>query len=185
VNARSIRSFLAGALVVGIIAFGSGSTYAAFTSQTSSDSNTFSTGTVSLVDNDGGSVMFNLSGVRPTDPAQTSCVKVTYNGSLDADVRLYAAVSSTGVEQYLNLKVETGTSTSGFGACGGFSPGSTLFNGTLSGYPTSFAAGIDDPASPWTTGTTRAYRFTVSLQNNAAAQGLTGTATFDWEARNV
>jgi predicted ribosomally synthesized peptide with SipW-like signal peptide len=185
VSPRSIRSFLAGVLVVGIVAFGSGGTYAAFTSQTSSDSNVLSTGTVSLVDNDGGAVMFSLSGIRPTDPATTSCVKVTYDGSLDADVRLYASVSSTGAEQYLNLKVETGTSSTGFGNCTGFSASSTLFNGALSGYPTAFASGIDDPASPWSTGTTRAYRFTVSLQNNAAAQGLTTTATFDWEARNV
>jgi hypothetical protein len=180
-----VRSFLLGALAVGLIAFGSGGTYSAFSSTTTNAGSGFAAGTVHLRDNDGGAVMFNVSGMRPTDVARTSCITVTYDGSLDANVKLYATVSSTGVEPYVNLIVETGTTTSGYGDCTGFSPLSTLYTGTLASYPTSYAAGLAEPGNPWTTGESHAYRFTVSLQNNAAAQGQTATVTFTWEARNT
>ena len=179
-----IRSFLVGSLTVGLIAFGSGGTYSAFFSRTTSNGNGFAAGTVRIRDNDAGGVLFNVSGVRPGDPARRSCITVTYDGSLDADVRLYATVSSTGVEQYLDLQVETGTSTSAFGDCSGFTPSSTIFNGTLSSYPTAWASGIAEPGNPWTAGAAHSYRFTVSVQNDPAAQGKTATTTFRWEARN-
>jgi hypothetical protein len=180
-----IRSFLLGALAVGLIAFGSGGTYAAFWSRTSNAGNGFEAGTVHLRDNDGGAVMFDVSGMRPADPARTSCITVTYDGSLDAAARLYATVSSSGVEQYVNVTVETGTTTSGYGDCSGFTAIQTLYNGTLSALPASWAAGVAEPGNPWTTGEAHTYRFTVSLQNNAAAQGKTATVTFTWEAQNV
>jgi hypothetical protein len=179
----SIRSFLAGGLVVGAIALASGGTYSAFTSTTSNAGDSFSAGTVTITDDDAGVVMFNVSGMRPADAARTRCIKVTYTGSLDAAVRVYASASSGGLEPYLNLTVESGTSSAGFAGCAGFS-GSTIYSGTLSAFPTTFAAGIADGGT-WTTSSARAYRFTVSVQNNAAAQGRTGTATFTWEARNV
>ncbi len=110
---------------------------------------------------------------------------MTYDGSLDANVKLYATVSSTGVEQYVNLTVETGTTTSGYGDCTGFSALSTLYNGSLASYPTNYPSGLAEPGNPWTTGEAHAYRFTVSLQNIFAAQGKTATATFTWEAQNT
>jgi hypothetical protein len=186
VKGTRVRSFLLGALAVGLIAFGSGGTYSSFFSTTMDGSNAFAAGTVHVKDNDAGGVMFNVSGVRPGDAARVSCITVTYDGSLDADVRLYASVSSTGVEQYVSLKVETGTTTSGYGDCSGFSTISTLFNDTLSNYPTGWGSGIAEPGNPWTTGEAHAYRVTVSLQNSApaSAQGKTATVTFRWEARN-
>jgi Camelysin metallo-endopeptidase len=185
VNGTRIRSFLLGALAVGLIAFGSGGTYSAFSNTTANAGNAFAAGTVYLTDNDTGSAMFNVTGMRPTDAARTSCITVTYAGSLNADVEVYGTVSATGVEQYVNLKIETGSTTTGFGNCTGFTPTSTLYNDTLANLPSSWASGIaDTSANPWTTGHAQAYRFTVSLQNNAAAQGKTATATFTWEARN-
>jgi hypothetical protein len=184
-RSSQIRSFLMGALAVGLIAFGSGGTYSAFFSKTSSPGNRFEAGTVHLVDDDGGSVMFNLSGMRPSDPARARCMTVTYNGSLNAEVRLYGTISSSGVEPYVNLKVETGTTTSGYGDCSGFTPSSTLYDGTMSAYPTGWSSGIADPGNPWTTGEAHTYRFTVSIQNNPAAQGGTAAATFAWEARSL
>jgi Camelysin metallo-endopeptidase len=185
VRGARIRSFLLGALTVGLIALGSGGTYSAFWGRTSSVGNGFSAGTVHLRDNDGGGVMFSVSGMRPTDAARKSCITVTYDGSLDADVRLRASVSTTGVEQYVNLTVETGTTTSGYGDCSGFTATQTVYGGTLSTFPTTWAAGIAEPGNPWTTGEAHAYRFTVTLQNDAAAQGKTATVTFTWEARSV
>lgn len=181
-----LRAFLAGAIVTGAIAVLTGGTYAAFFSRTQSVGNTFAAGTVALTDNDSGSRMFNASGMRPAGPPKVSCISVTYNGSLDASVRLYASsVSSSGVEPYLDLKVETGTSTTGFDDCTGFSSIQTLYDGTLAAYPTTYGGAIVDPDGPWTTGEGHTYRFTVSVQDQAAAQGRTGSATFTWEARNV
>jgi hypothetical protein len=181
-----VRSFLLGALAVGLIAFGSGGTYSAFSSTTQNNGDKFSAGTVHLTDNDSGSVMFNVSGMKPTDAARTSCITVTYDGSLDANVKLYAsALSSTGVEPYINLTVETGTTTSGYGDCTGFTSISTLYSGTLASYPASYASGLAEPGNPWSTGEAHAYRFTVSVQNTAAAQGKTATVTLAWEAQNT
>ena len=36
----------------------------------------------------------------------------------------------------------------------------------------------------WTTGETHGYQFQITLVNNPAAQGLTGTETFTFEADN-
>ncbi len=181
-----VRSFLLGAMAVGLIALGSGTTFSAFSSTTSNASNAFSAGTVRIRDNDSGGVMFSTSGVRPGDAAKVSCITVTYDGSLDSDARLYATVSNAGVEQYIDLKVETGTTTSGFGDCSGFSAISTLYNDTLANYPTAWGSGLAEPGNPWTSGEAHAYRFTMSLQSSApaAAQGTTATVTFRWEARN-
>jgi hypothetical protein len=63
-----------------------------------------------------------------------------------------------------------------------------MYNGTLANWPTSAASAQVDPtaASPetWTTGETHGYQFQVTLLNNNAAQGLTGTETFTFEADN-
>jgi predicted ribosomally synthesized peptide with SipW-like signal peptide len=179
-----IRSFLFGALAVGLIAFGSGGTYSAFLDRTSSPGNGFSAGTVHLTDNDGGGAMFDVSGMRPSDAPRRSCITVVYDGSLEADTRLYADASSTGVEPYLNVTVETGTTTSGYGDCAGFTGLSTLYTGSLAAFPRGWASGLAEPGNPWTTGEAHAYRFTVSVQNDPAAQGMTAGVTFSWEARN-
>jgi Camelysin metallo-endopeptidase len=180
-----VRSFLVGALVVGLIAVGSGGTYAAFFDRTRNPANGFAAGTVHLTDNDGGTAMFDVAGMRPSDGARRSCIVVTYDGSLHAVTRLYAAVSNSGVERFVNLSVETGTTTSGYGDCSGFTPLSTLYTGTLSAFPTGWATGVAEPGNPWTRGEAHAYRFTVSLQNNAAAQGMTARVDFTWEARST
>lgn len=186
---RQIRAFLVGALAVGLIAFVSGAgTYAAFFSVTSNDGNGAGTGnsidagTVDLHDNDSGSAMFVLSGMRPTDPAVSSCITVNYTGSLDSQVGLYAAVTGS-LAPYLNLTVWAGESTSGFGNCGTFNSTSVLYNGTLGAFPATWGAIMD--TNTWTSGASHSYKFTLSLQNTTAAQGLSSSATFTWEARNL
>lgn len=187
---RQVRAFLAGALLVGLISFLSGAgTYSAFFSQTANDGNGAGTGnsiyagTVSLSDNDAGSAMFTISSMRPTDPPASSCITVTYNGTLNSAVSLYGAVSGS-LAQYLNLTVVAGTTGGGFGNCGSFSGTAVLYSGTLSGFPAAYGS-VMDPITPWTSGTTDSYMFTISLQNVPAAQGLTATANFTWEARSL
>src|SRR4051794_32397187 len=142
------RKALLTVLVVGLagilVGFG---TFSAFSSTTANTGNNFSAGTVQIADNDGGaSVMYNVSNKKPGDSAQ-SCITVTYTGSLDADVKLYAsAVAAVG--QYIDLTITPGTGTVGFGStCTNFVPdaGGAIYTGTLKGFAdakTDFASGL-------------------------------------------
>ena len=174
-------------------------TWSAFSDTTDNTGNTFSSGTVSLWDDDGGSTsMFTMNGLTP-GATDSACIVVDYSGSLSAHVSLYGATSGTGLDQYLDLTVTRGTKASGaFDGCGTFSADATdyigqgagvVYNGTVQGYPDNFGAALADPpsggAEVWTTGETHAYRFDVTLQNDNNAQGKNASQTFTWEARNV
>jgi predicted ribosomally synthesized peptide with SipW-like signal peptide len=191
------RKLLATAFVLGCFVVLSGAaTYSAFSSQTSSSGNSFAAGTVQLTDNDAGSAMLSLSNAQPT-ATDTSCILITYSGSLASTVRLYGAISGP-LASYLTLTVTRGTDSSpSFDSCASFTPDGTdfigagagvIFQGNLSAFPASYAAGLVDPTSgspeSWTTSETHAYRFAVTLQNDNAAQGQSATAGFTWEARN-
>lgn len=192
------RKLLVTMLLVGIVGAGAGSaTYSAFTSTTGNGGNVFSAGTVNLTDNDGGSTsLLALSNAKPGD-ADTGCIAVSYDGTLPATVRLYASVSGA-LPQYLNVIVTRGTDSSpSFDSCSNFTTDSTdyigagngvIYSGTLAAFPGTYAAGLVDPTggSPetWSNPESHSYRFTITLQNDDAAQGLNGSATFTWEARN-
>ena len=166
-------------------------TWAALSGTTANSGNAFSAGTVALTDNDGGSTpMFTFTNQRPGVVAN-SCIKVTYSGSLSATVKLYASVSGT-LAPYLNVTVTRGTDlTPSFSSCSTFTPDAldynglgngVLFSGTLSSFPTSYAAAISDPSASWTSGSTASYRFSVQIADINAAQGLSASSAFTWEA---
>lgn len=191
---RVLRSLVVLGIVACCVATG---TFAAFSAKTSSAANTLAAGTVTIADNDAGAAVVALPAASPGQ-SSTGCISVTYSGSLDAGVRLYAALTGS-LAPYLTLTVTRGTQPApAFSSCTGFTADATnyigagagvVYSGALSGFPTSYAAGIVDPlpGSPetWTTGETHAYRFVVTLANNNAAQGLTQSAAFTWEARNL
>jgi hypothetical protein len=152
-------------------------TYSAFSSTTTNSANLF-------------------SNAKPGD-SDTGCINVSYDGTLDSTVRLYANVTGA-LPQYLTLTVTRGTDPSpSFDSCAGFTPDGTnyigagngvVYSGTLAAFPASYASGLVDPipASPetWSNPESHSYRFTITLQNDDAAQGLNGSADFTWEARN-
>ena len=173
-----------------------GSALAAFRSTTASPGNSYAAGNVYLTDNDDGTGMLALTGAIPGQ-SETSCINVTYSGSLDATVRLYASVSGS-VTPYLSLTVTRGTSSAAFDSCTGFAADPTdyigagagvVYSGLLSAFPTSYAGGLVDARATaperWTTGEVHAYKFVVTLQDAPAAQGAAGSATFTWEARDI
>ena len=188
---------VATAVVVGLIGAVAGvGTWSAFSATTSNGGNTFSAGSVTLTDNDSGSAMLSLSSAKPGD-SDTSCIEVTYTGSLASAVRLHGTTTGTGLDQYLDLRVTRGTTTSPFDSCTNFTADPTDYNGngagvvysgTLQGFPDAYAGGIVDPvaASPesWTAGEKHAYKFVVTVQDNDAAQGKTASQQFTWEARS-
>jgi hypothetical protein len=172
-------------LLVGLLVV-SGSR-AAFSATTGNSGNTFSSGTVTLTDDDAGSAMFTASGMKPGS-SSTNCIAVTYGGSLvPADVKLYGSTGGTGLSSYLNVTLDIGAGGS-MGSCGGFVSSSTLYSGTLAAFVAAHSDWSTGQAS-WTPASTpdsRTFRFVMSLPSGTsnAAQGLTATATFTWEAQN-
>lgn len=189
---RHPRRALTSILVVGCVGLVAGAgTFAAFSATSSNAGNTFAAGTVELSDNDAGTSLYGVTNRVPGNSV-TTCIRVTYSGSLAAGVKLYSQSSVDTVDQYLDLTVEKGSMPAGtpFPNCTGFGSESTIFSGTLNGFKSSnvsYASGIAaNPGSQtsWNQSDTLVYRFTVTLQNTLAAQGLTSTTAFTWEARN-
>jgi hypothetical protein len=175
-----------------------GITFAAYTATNSNSGNRLEAGSVKLTDNGDGSSLMSLSSAVPGDTT-SACIKVTYNGSLPATVRLHGTTTGSGLDQYLDLKVTRGSYSSnpGFDSCANFTADATnyvgagagvIYNGTLQGFADDYAGGLVDPTpgSPetWTAGEQHVYRLQVTLQNNAAAAGKSATQEFTWEARN-
>lgn len=165
--------------------------YAAFTAQTGSAANAWTTGTVVLADDDTGQAMFTATNLAPSATVQGQrCITVTSSGSVPADVRMSAAVTGDATLAQ-NLDITVALSAVGgagsFADCTGFT-GTTVFTGTLAALGAthgSWATGVGQ----WTTATpaSRTYRVTYTLNANApsSVQSKTAGATFTWEARST
>lgn len=195
---RRSRLRVALGVVVAVIGCGSASVaYAAFTALTSSSGNQFGAGSVRLSDNDGSSAMFSMSSVMPGATA-TSCIRVTYGGTLPAEVRLYATASGA-LAPYVDLTVTRGAGSAGFEDCSGFEADPTdyigagagvVYHGTLADYPTAWAGALIDPAAgggsaTWTSSQSHDYRFDVTIRSAPEVWGRSASATLHWEARNT
>jgi len=169
--------------------------FGAFSATTTNAGNTITAGTVAIADNDAGAAMYSLTNAKPGESV-SKCIKVTYTGSLDADVRIYTTSTIGALGQYVELTITPGTqATSTFPSCTGFTPdsGGALYSGTLANFATtrnSYANGVVDypgSATKWAANESVVYQVTATLQSSApeAAQGATtGAHTFTWEARN-
>jgi Camelysin metallo-endopeptidase len=162
---------------------------AAFSGTTDNPGNSWNAGTVALSDDDGGATaLFDVANLKPGSTGE-KCITVTYSGTLDALVKLYAPSASGTLAQHLNLTVERGDGGS-FGNCSGFvADGSPQYTGTLLGFATAHTD-FGNGWEAWTTATdpdkAKTYRFTYTLQNGTpdSEQGATASATFKWEAQN-
>jgi hypothetical protein len=178
----------AAATVVGGIALSSGvmwqASNAAFTASTTNAADSWTAGTVSLVDDDSATAMFAATNLRPGSVGE-KCIKLTYNGSLAGTVKLYSTAVTGALAPYLDVVVEEGAG-GDFGGCGGFTPSGTDFTGTLASFGTTrtgFASGVGSfaPAGP---GDVKTYRisYTVNGGTPDTAQGANAGATFNWQA---
>jgi hypothetical protein len=176
------------ALLLTVVLIAVRATTAAFTSTTANAANSWSAGTVALTDDDSGTAMFAATAMAPGD-AVTRCITVSYSGSVDAAVRLYGSITGgTGLGTYLNLTVERGAGGS-FADCTGFVSAESVYTGTLAGF-TATHTGFANGAGTWSPVggapvDTMTYRFTTTLQDDNAAQGLSATAAFTWEAQST
>jgi hypothetical protein len=171
------------------------SAYGLFTATTQNSGNEITSGTVQFADNDAGSALYNVTGVRPGD-ITTRCIKVTYTGSLPVLVRFYSPGSPGPLAQYIDLTVTQGTQASpAFPGCTGFAPDVTgvVFSGTLQSFEqtrNTYATGIvtAPPAkSTWSVSDSIVYRVQATLQASApdTSQGWSsGVHSFVWEGRS-
>ena len=185
---------LASVLVVGVLGtVAAGGVFGLFSATTSNSGNEISTGVVALSDNDSGSSMFNIANAKPGD-SWTRCIKITYNGSIPADVHMYNLNGTSPLGAYLRVTLTQGAQDSPvFPDCTGFVADATgqLYSGPmLTGSTPSFATGL--PVVPagqtaWEPGSSLVFRFVVTLDPATpdSSQGATtGSMTTVWEARN-
>lgn len=193
------RRFAIVAALALVIPAAGGATYAAYTATTANSGNLIEAGSVKLSDNGDGSSLMSLSGAVPGDTTN-ACIRVTYEGSLPATVRLHGTTTGSGLDQYLDLKVTRGVYTPtepAFKSCTNFQADGTdyigagngvVYNGTLQAFPDDYASGLVDPLSgspeSWTTGEVHVYQLELTLQSNFGAQNKDATQAFRWEARN-
>lgn len=165
-------------LAAGAVA-GSG---ADFTASSANPSNTFASGTLSIVNSKQGVAVLSASALRPGAAAQVGTVDIRNSGSLSGDFTLVrGAVSNSDAANplaaKLNVKVvDCGTFNGGNApSCDGGDP--TIYTGTLAAMGTSslgtYAAGAE-----------HRYRFEVALDGTAdnAYQGDSSTVEFDFNA---
>jgi hypothetical protein len=149
---RALRRVLIVLVVAGLAGTVTGGVYAAFFSSTSNSGSSFGAGTVVLTDNDAGGAAVTLNAAQP-GATDSGCLRASYSGSLAATVRHYADVAGA-LAPYLTVKVTRGTDSSpSFRSCANFTADTcdyfgkgagVLYDGLLSNYPTTYAAGIQD-----------------------------------------
>ncbi|HEY1854896.1 MAG TPA: hypothetical protein VGG40_09940, partial [Solirubrobacterales bacterium] len=108
-------------LLLGVVACIAGAgVFSAFSSQTDNPGNVVTAGTVVLEDNDSGTALYAMTAAKPGE-SKASCIKVTYQGSLPATVKLFTPSTIGELGPYVELKIEAGTATSStFPSCEGF-----------------------------------------------------------------
>lgn len=183
--AQDNRAVLAAGMVASL-ALVWGGTMAAFTSTTPSGSNAWTTGTVSLSDDDGGSALFSVTGLTPSATG-SNCIAVSYGGNVATTVKVYASASAdaSSVAQYLDLTIQEGTG-GGYGTCTGFSASSTIWSGTLASFTSTkvaYASGVGSWAPSGAASKVYKFTYTLNASTPNAKQGSTTTATFQWEAQ--
>ena len=182
VRLASVASVL-GALLLAA-AFAWQTAYAAFTDVAPPLAAGVSTARLVLTDDDAGTALFNSTGLKP-GAAGTRCIVVTSASTVPTEVRLYAHRSSTSVlASGLSLTVDAGTGGSAGGGCTGFAPTTTLYSGSLAGFPAGFAGGLDSWTPPAGTASTRTYQLTYRLPTSASSgQDTSIRLAFTWEAQ--
>jgi hypothetical protein len=192
---RLVRAF---APAVGLLAAGllvwQGS-YAAFNATTQDNSNAWTSGSMTLVNNGGGNTYsgtttasFGGCNIKPGVTA-TTCLTVKSNGSLAGNLRLYMSslVDSTpSLAGQLNLSITAGVAAADVKSdCTGFptTGTSSVYSGTLAAIPTNFATASGSNVAVASGTVLEAYKVQWTFNSGAdnTYQGKTATAGFTWE----
>ncbi|GLY00505.1 MULTISPECIES: hypothetical protein [Actinoplanes] len=161
---------------------------AMFSGGTDNQSDSWQTGTVALSDDDAGVALFSsgADGLLTGGQVLTRCIVVKYDGTLTSNTSVKLWSTATGaLAPYLNLTVDQGSGSTDRDCTNFTASTAGIYTGTVSGLAaasTNFATGAGS-WSPSTNGATMTYRFTVTVQSVAAAQGKSASGTFTWEAQ--
>lgn len=161
-----------------------GASSAAFTGWTGNSNNTWTAGTVGLIDNHA-SVLFAPADIAP-GYTESHCITVTSTASVQTFLQFYAVHSNDqGLGNYLTLDIEAGSGgTDGVSSCTGFVPSESLYSGTLSslGATHSTVGTALNVAAPLAAGGSQQFKITAVLPANTpnAAQGTSATMDFNW-----
>lgn len=133
-------------------------------------------GTIALVDDDRGRLLFDLDDMGPGQPVD-HCVELTYDGTIvPVDLAMRAEVSGELV-RYLDVTVESGDS-GGFDDCTGFVRGQEIFDGGLEQLA---SQGWVELGQLLNTGDQRSYRVTFEMEDNSDALERDATISILWE----
>lgn len=202
-SSRTQKILVAATTPVAIVAAGAmvyQASYAAFTGQTRNSGNEWSTGSVSLTDDDNGQARFRVGNMLPGD-TETKCVKVTANASVPSTVKGFTinpVTSVQGLENRLMITIVAGSGGT-FADCTGFTPANDGANGVIvANAPLSMVSqkntfetalgGWDVPAGT----STRTYKITWKFDTTGMTQAqidqLQGAKTgvdIQWEMRST
>ncbi len=216
---RARRTALSVAVPVGLVtslALTWGATHAAFSATTHNPGNSWQTGTVVLEDSDSDAALFTSEangpdGLLKPGSSRSRCIRLHYEGSLQADIRMYvgtpdqAETPATALDRYLMMSIErvdvapevevkadcTGipaTATATFLDSSTHTDAPTVeTTRTLSHLRTTHADyehGLV-VSSATERGAYMTLRITYVLKDDNLAQDKSSTATFTWEARNT
>ena len=190
----SVKAILRVVVVAAGVAVLAGATsYSAFSGTTDNPGNFVRTGTVSLSDNDNGGVVVSLANAD-SNQAASGCVRVTYDGSLEAEIRLSGVVSGP-LADHLLVEITRGTGMGSTPSCTGFTADAgnylglgagVIFSDRLSALPSTWSTAVATPSTPWVTGEQHVYKVTVRMDPDGSGQGVSPSALrLVWEAQNT
>lgn len=137
--------------------------------------NVWAQGELTIGDEPVAASLFDVDRMLPGRP-EVRCLPLRYEGTqAAAELRFYATNVRGPLAHYLDVVIDTGP------ACDGFTREALVYSGTLAGMPHAWDDAARTP--PVAPGQRRAWRFSVTLRRDEAAQGLEATAGFLWEAR--
>ncbi|MEZ5114749.1 MAG: hypothetical protein R2737_00660 [Candidatus Nanopelagicales bacterium] len=186
-TASQRKALRAAAVPVALLASGAlvwQGSYAAFTAETNSGSNAWTTGVVSLSNDLTGQAVFSELKIRP-GASGSKCVTVTNTSDYEGTVKFWATVSPGGnnganLANALQVTVERGASCTAFTAVG--TPYAT---GAMSGLPTSGAPAADTWAATAVGGASasQAYRISWNLPGTTteSAADASVDTVFTWK----
>jgi hypothetical protein len=180
-------------LAASVASLGGAATFSAFSAETRNDDNVITTGTVTISDNDANAFMYSAAGADATPQKSpiSRCIQVTYEGTLEAAVRLYTTRGAGPDGAAFPLRVTVGKQdTPTFPSCTGFSADEVVYSGDLHAFGqthASLAGGVplENPqGNPgWKANDARVYKIDVSIPDSAEGR-TTGLHDFVWGSEN-
>jgi hypothetical protein len=190
---RAVSPFAA--LLVAALLIWQGSN-AAFSATTDNTSDAWATGNLALTNNGGGTVysgttaaLFTESNLKPGDTG-AKCITVQSSGSLPGSLKLYrgtiTGTNSVALSAVLDVTVDAvavAAATNVQANCTGYTGGTSgaVFNGTLSGMPSTYAAAAGTAVAGGTQRVVYRIGWTINTTAGNTVQSSSAQANLTWE----